>query len=243
MKHLKTIIGVVAICAAFSCTKSQNDGSGYVNFEVISNQMVDDVTKSNVSDHATLPSASDFSIAIKDAEGTILWSGKCSDWDPTTPLNEGDFVVEATYGNLEVEGFNKPYFYGSQTFTVVGKETATVSVPVTLGNTIIKISCSDYFKSYYTNYTFKLTRDGADVVTFAKDDTRGAFIDGYKISVEGVLTSETRAHTFSADYSNLREATAYTLYFDASNVGGSTITISFNDTVEEVELGNVELND
>ena len=243
MKHLKTIIGIVAICAAFSCTKSQNDGSGYVNFELRSNQLVNDVTKSNISDYTTLPSSGDFSIVIKDAEGTMLWSGKCSDWDPATALNEGDYVVEATYGNLEVEGFNKPYFYGSQTFTVVGKETSTVAVPVALGNTIIKISCSDYFKKYYTNYTFKLTRDGADIVTFAKDETRGAFIDGYKIRVEGTLTSETRTQTFSADYTNLHEATAYTLYFDASKVGGSTITISFNDTVEEVELGNVELND
>ena len=61
--------------------------------------------------------------------------------------------------------------------------------------------------------------------------------------MEGVLTSETKTQTFSAEYTNLHEATAYTLYFDASKVGGSTITITFNDSVEEVELGNVELND
>lgn len=243
MKHLKSIIGIMALCVAVSCTKSQNDAGGYVSFEVKNNQEVVEVTKSNVSDYTSLPSAGDFSIVIKDAEGTVLWTGKCADWDPTTALDEGEYVVEATYGNLEIEGFDKPYFYGVHAFTVVGKESTAVTVPVALGNTIVKIECSEYFKKYYTNYSFKLTRDGADVVTFAKDDTRGAFIDGYKIKVEGVLTSETKTQTFSAEYTNLHEATAYTLYFDASKVGGSTITISFNDTVEEVELGNVELND
>ena len=118
-----------------------------------------------------------------------------------------------------------------------------MSIPVALGNTIVKIACSNNFRNYYTDYTIKITRDGADVVTLTKDETRAAFVDGYKFTVEGTLTSETKTQTFSKDFSNLNEATAYTLTFDVSNVGGSTISISFDDTVEEVELGNVELND
>ena len=81
------------------------------------------------------------------------------------------------------------------------------------------------------------------MVTFVKDETRAAFIDGYKITVEGTLTSETKTQTFSASYNNLDEGTAYTIAFNAVNVGGSTITISFNDEVVEVPLGNLELND
>ena len=81
------------------------------------------------------------------------------------------------------------------------------------------------------------------MVTFTKDETRAAFVDGYKFTVEGTLSSETATQTFTKDFSNLDEATAYTLTFDVSNVGGSTITITFDDTVEEVALGNVELND
>jgi hypothetical protein len=214
-----------------------------VVFEVASNQEVADVTKSNVSDYTTLPSAGDFTIDIKDASGAPVWTGKIADWDPATVLYAGEYIVTAEYGSLETEGFDKPYFSGSQSFTIVGGQSTSVSVPVALANTIIKISCSDYFKNYYKDYEFKLTRDGADVVTFAKGETRAAFIDGYKIKVEGTLTSETKTQTFSKEYTNLNEATAYTLAFDASNVGGSTITITFNDVVEEVDLGNFELND
>ena len=43
MKHLKTIIGVVALCAVFACTKSQDAGSGYVDFKVKNNSEVADI--------------------------------------------------------------------------------------------------------------------------------------------------------------------------------------------------------
>lgn len=243
MKHLKTIFGVLALIAAFSCTKSQTEGNGRVAFVVSSNDVVADMTKSNVSDYTALPAAGDFTITILDESSSQFWSGKISEWDSSTPLPAGNYTVNASYGDIEDEGFDKPYFTGAQNFAVKGGETSSVSVPVALGNTIIKISCSEYFKKYYSDYTFKLTRGTAEIATFVKDETKGAFIDGYKIKVEGTLTGELKTYSFEKEYTGLDEATAYTLNFDAPNVGGSTITISFNDTVETVELGDYELND
>ena len=243
MKHLKTIFGVLALIAAVSCTKSQTEGNGRVAFVVSSNDVVADMTKSNVSDYTALPAAGDFTITILDESSSQFWSGKISEWDSSTPLPAGNYTVNASYGDSEDEGFDKPYFTGTQTFAVKGGETSSVSVPVALGNTIIKVSCSEYFKKYYSDYTFKLTRGAAEIATFVKDETKGAFIDGYKIKVEGTLTGELKTYSFEKEYTGLDEATAYTLNFDAPNVGGSTITISFNDTVETVELGDYELND
>ena len=214
-----------------------------VAFAVSSNDVVADMTKSNVSDYTALPAAGDFTITILDESSSQFWSGKISEWDSSTPLPAGNYTVNASYGDIEDEGFDKPYFTGTQTFAVKGGETSSVSVPVALGNTIIKVSCSEYFKKYYSDYTFKLTRGAAEIATFVKDEARGAFIDGYKIKVEGTLTGELKTYSFEKEYSGLDEATAYTLNFDASNVGGSTITISFNDTMETVELGDYELND
>ena len=48
---------------------------------------------------------------------------------------------------------------------------------------------------------------------------------------------------FEKEYTGLDEATAYTINFDAPTVGGSTITISFNNNIEEVDLGEFELNE
>lgn len=243
MKHLKTILGVMVLALAFSCTKNQPEGNGQVSFVLESDYEVADQTKSSVSQFTTLPSSGDFTIAITDASQATVFTGKISDWDPATLLQAGDYKVTATYGSLEEEGFDKPFFTGSADFAIEGAQTTEVKISVSLGNTVVLVNCTENFKNYYNDYSFKLSRSNAEIVTFAKGETKAAFVDGYKFTLSGTLTGPTKTQTFSKDYSNLDEATAYTIVFDASNVGGSTITVSFNDTVETIELGDVELND
>lgn len=227
----------------FSCTKSHVDGNGQVSFALSSNLEIADQTRSSVSQFTSLPSSGDFTITITDASSATFWSGKISEWNPATPLPIGDYKVTATYGSLEDEGFDKPYFTGSANFTVVGAQTTAVTIKVSLANTVILISCTDNFRNYYQDYTFNLVRAGQPIASFVKGETRGAFVDGYKVSIEGSVTSATKTQTFEKEYSNLNEATAYTIMFDASNVGGAAITVTFNNTVETIELGDFELND
>lgn len=241
MKHLKTIFSVLTLLAAVSCAKTPSATGGQVNFMVSSNQNVADVTKSNVSDYTTLPSSADFTITISGEE--FSWTGKISEWNTSTALIAGEYSVTATYGDIEDEGFDKPFFTGTETFTVKGGEDTAVSIPVSLGNAIVRMTFTEWFDNYYPDYTFKLTRNGADIVTFKKGETRAAFIDPYKFKLEGTLVGEMKSATISKDYSNLNEATAYTFNFDLTNVGGAAITIKFNDTVETIELGDYELND
>ena len=125
----------------------------------------------------------------------------------------------------------------------MGGEVTNVTIPVALNNTVVKVNCTQNFRNYYKNYSFKITRNGADIVAFAKDDTRAAFVDGYKFTLEGVLESETKTYNFSKEYSNLDAATAYTFVFDVTNTGAASITISFNQNVETIDLGDYELND
>lgn len=241
MNYLKTIISVLVLLAVISCQKNQTEGSGQVCFTVSSNEIVADMTKSKVSEYTTLPSTEDFSISVSGSG--YQWSGKISDWDETTVLLAGEYEVTASCGAIDTEGFDAPYFVGTQSFAVAGGETSSVSIPVSLGNTIVKVSCSDDFKRYYKDYTFKVTRDGSTIVEFVKDESRAAFVDGYKIAIEGTLTGESKTYSFQKEYTNLDEATAYTFHFDVSNVGGSSITIKFNDNVETIDLGDFELND
>ena len=234
----------MALLAAFSCTKSNQDGGcGQISFEVSSNETVTDQTKSNVSDYTVLPSTGDFTITVTDANKAVVWEGKVSEWDSTAKYPVGNYTVTASYGSLEDEGFDKPYFYGTATFAVLTNQTVSVSVPVTLGNTIVLVDYTDNFKNYYSDYSFTICRDASDIATFGKGETRGAFIDGYKITIKGAVTGNNLTKEFSADYTNLEEATAYTFLFDASNVGGATITITYNDTVETIDLGDYELNE
>lgn len=244
MKISKILYASAALIAMASCTKSNNAGEGLVNFAISSNETITDVTRSHVSDYTTLPAAGDFSISVKDEAQQVMFDGKITDWDPASGLlKEGTYSVTASCGDIETEGFDKPYFTGSVPFTIKGGETTTVTIPVSLNNTVVKINCTQNFRNYYKNYTFKLTRNGSDIVSFAKDETRAAFVDGYKFTLEGVLESETKTYTFSKEYTSLEVATAYTFVFDVNNIGSSSITISFNDNVETVDLGDYELND
>lgn len=246
MKHLQALIGALILLVAVSCTKNQVEGYGSVSFALDNNAEIVEQTRSNVSDYTTLPSVGNFTITIKDASNATVWSGLISEWgtgENPSQLKAGNYTVEATYGSLEEEGFDKPYFYGTASFAVTGGQATNVPITVSLGNTIIKVSYSDNFKAYFSDYTFMLTRDNTEIAVFAKDETRGAFIDGYKITVEGEMTGELKTFSYSQEYSNLEVATAYTLAFDVDNVGSATLTVTFNDEVETVELGDIELND
>ena len=234
MKHLQTIIATMVLFLAISCTKNQSEGNGHVSFVLSSDIEIADQTKSSVSQFTTLPSSGDFTITVTGASSGYEWTGKISDWDSATMLPVGNYKVTATYGSLEEEGFDKPYFTGSSDFSVAGAQTTEVKISVSLGNTVVMVSCTD---------NFKLTRDGSEIVSFVKGETRAAFVDGYKFTLQGVITSETKTQTFSSDYSSLDEATAYTFMFDAPNVGGSAITVTFNNNVETIELGDLELNE
>lgn len=244
MRHFKTIVFAMFLTAAAGCSKNgiQSDGNGKVLFSLTQDEMVADLTRSNVSDFTALPASGDFTITITNSESSTVWSGKISEWDSSTLLPAGNYSVEAAYGASDVEGFDCPYFHGSKDFAVVGGQTTTVSVPVTLANTVVRIVCTQQFKNWFRDWSFKFTRDGADIVAFAKDESRGAFIDGYKITLEGTFLTETRPVNFSKEYTNLDEATAYTFNFDVTNVGGATLTVSFNNTTETIDLGDYELN-
>jgi hypothetical protein len=241
MKHLKTIFSVLALVLAVSCAKTPSATCGQVIFSVSSNDAVADVTKSNVSDYTALPKAADFTITITGEDYT--WTGKISDWTPETVLTAGEYSVAANYGDIEVEGFDKPFFTGTADFTVKGGEQTSVSIPVSLGNAIVRMTFTEAFNNYYPDYTFKLSRDGQEIAVFEKGETRAAFVDPWKFKLEGTLIGEMKTSTFSKEYSNLLEATSYTFNFDVTNVGGGAITIKFNDTVETIELGDHELND
>ena len=57
-----------------------------------------------------LPSKENFTITIKDASNATVWSGLISEWgtgENPSQLKAGNYTVEATYGSLEEEGFDK----------------------------------------------------------------------------------------------------------------------------------------
>lgn len=241
----KTItLGLAALPLLLGCAKSETrPDTGEVSFSLAHDEIVNDVTtKSNVSSFTTLPDAASFGIDVKNAAG--------DDFHPQglgTPLalHSGNYTATATYGSVTDEGFDKPCFTGTQSFSVTGGQTTDVKITVKLANCIIKPVYTDAFKQYYSSYSFTLTTGNGTQIQFPSTETRAAFIDAYQFKLTGTLTNQagTVINFPEKEFKNLNAATCYTLRFDVSNVGGVSIQISFDNTTVNVKLGEIELND
>lgn len=243
MKTVKLLLSFLAVVLFASCAKTQSESYGTVDLSINQDQVLEDVTKSNVSDYTTLPSLDNFTVSIVDAAGGVFWSGLINDWDPETKLLAGEYTANASYGDLENEGFDKPYFEGTQTFTVAGDQITDVVIPVALGNTVVRVECTEIFKNYFKDYSFSLVRGSVELAKYVKGEDKAAFVDAYGLSITGKCTNEVgQVSSFSQELTGLAPTKAYTCLFDVDGVGGKTVTLSFNDTVETIDLGDIELN-
>lgn len=224
---------MIALAALASSACQKTSQTGRLSIALQEGAVADVQTKGSVSDYATIPSAGDFTLTLKRGTTTI-WTGLISAWDEAKELEVGGYTAEVTYGSFEEEGYSKPCFAGKADFSIIGGQSSMVKIPVSLGNTIVKLSCTDAFKSYYSSYAFTITTGAGNVF----ENVNGAiFMDAYKFTVTGTLTTQSGNTSSMAPKSwNVDAATCYNVVFDATNVGNVTVTISFDDTVQTVEL-------
>ncbi len=246
MKHFGVFACAFAALLPLSCSKSVSGvtgGEGTAAFTVSDDRSVTDMTRSSVSDYTVLPASADFKIVVRNSDNTEIYSGAVSGWDESTKLPSGNYTVTASYGIEGEEGFDKPYFSGKTAFVVNGGGKTEVSIPAALANSIIRFSVSDSFKNYFTEYSFTVTTGAGSVIEFPATETRAAFVDAYKFTVKGALTTQAGvSRTFEKSF-EVNAKTCYTISFDASTIGGLSVTVTFNDTTETVTLDDIELNE
>lgn len=223
-----------------SCQEKQPQGQ--VVFTLGDVFSIGEVTRGQVSDYTTIPSASDFDLVLSD-DYSVIWSGKLSDWDVNTVLSAGNYKVVASYGTQGEEGRDKPVFSGTKTFTVSSTGTQTVSIDVSLQNSILAVYFSNDFKKYFSYAGVYVTTALDNEFFFNYNNTAALFIDPSRIKVEIGLTNQGGAQTsLTREYTGLMPATCYTMYFGVSDIGGNTFTISFDDRTETIDLGIIDLN-
>lgn len=241
---LLTFLIPLAALSLASCSKNADFGS--LSFSISGDVILTDCTKSQVSDFTTIPAGSDFTITVTDSGDKVVWSGKTADLpDSKLSLKCGNYTASAAYGSSADEGADKPCFSGQTNFAITGGGNVHVTIPVSLKNCIVKLEGTDAFNNYFTSYEFTMKTGAGNTFKFSKSDSKAVFIDAYRFDLEGTLVNQggTSFSFAKKTYSNLDEATCYTVKFDASQVGGVKVTISFNDSTETVDLGTIELND
>ncbi len=188
-----------------------------------------------VDGEAMRPELDSCKLIIMSKTGTYLQTWQhVSDYKPSENyFTVGTYEVTLSYGALEDEGFDKPYYNGSATTAVKQDETSEVSVEATLCNTMVKMKYTEAFKKYFTDYTATIHSEGGKYITFEKDETRAAYVRPGNISIDLSVTKPNGlSGTFEVEgISNAAARTLYNVTVDVNEgaVGDAQVTITYDE--------------
>lgn len=246
MRRHTAILAVAMACAilAPSCKKASDKGMGYLQIDksALFDLNLADITKSSVSEFGYVPQLKDFTLIITDSDNDVWFNCPANEFPEREQFIQGDYTLELNYGTEGEEGFDKARFYYNEIFTILPERTTTVKANVKAANSVLTLKCSDNFNSYYSNAAFTvLTTAGSSIQI---KDGQSIFIEPYRFTIKGtMLNPQGHSRSFEKTFeSDIKAASHYTLGIDAENIGSQSVSISFNDSVETVDLGKIDIN-
>ena len=182
------------------------------------------------------PNVSDFYVHLSRTDGTVdkTWS-KVSEMSATEKFPVGSYSIETYYGDIDEEGFDKPYFYGSAKFSISDGDVAKPEVVATLQNTMVSFDYTDAFLNYFTDYSTTIHSEGGSYITFAKDENRAAYVKPGNVTIAMTLTNR-EGKTVTIEPAGITDAqprTHYRVTFDVNGgeVGDAVLRITFDESV------------
>lgn len=119
----------------------------------------------------------DFSLTMRSADGAFAktWD-RFSDFPVDGLYNIGDYVMEASYGSVDKEGFDAACYYGEQSLTVREAETTPVKIVCRLANSMVSVMATDAFKGYFSDYSTLIHSEGGEYLQYGKDELRPVYV-------------------------------------------------------------------
>lgn len=124
-----------------------------------------------------MPPAEKLELSISSADGlySTTWPS-IADYPLREPYRPGRYIVEAHSPIMEMEGFDKPFFFGRQIIEMESGQTAEADIVCTLANTIFNVTFSNRFTDYFTDPQVTVHSAGGGFYTFSPDETRNAYL-------------------------------------------------------------------
>jgi hypothetical protein len=126
-----------------------------------------------------VPDANAFGIKLTKSDNTYskTWSS-LEGFNKESEFPIGDYTIEASYGDVTEQGFERPCFKGTNTLHVSPGTTTPVNVTATLANAMVTMRYTDAFLANYSTYSAAIeTPSHSEPVLFPQGETRSAFID------------------------------------------------------------------
>lgn len=243
----KVYYGLLSLMLAglVSCSKDEGSSSfeGRIDVRVSADQSLSEAV-SRASEEEAVPEAKDFALTIESADGKVSNSwDNLENFEPVS-VSVGTYNVTASYGDANAEGFEALSYLGSTSVEVRKDETAEASVTCTINKAKVSISYTDDFKSYFSSYSAYVTSSKGNKVTYAVDETRGAyFVPGdlgvyLEVTRQGVSQKVTlNPKNFTAE---VKHEYRLTMDVDAST---AALTIVFNDNPASEQNVNINISD
>ncbi len=250
MKPIRLGIMCVATAAAAfglaSCADetpwSGSQGTGGIKLSIATSpDVIDGVPATRAPETLfSVPDAADFSLRLEKLDGSYSrqWSS-LADFEAEPGFPAGAYNLTAFYGSEEEEGFEKPYFIGSEQLTVLEDRENTVEIEAVLANTLLSVNYTDAFKSYFADWSAEVHSAGHGYNAVPKDEARPVFTAPGTVDVAIDFTDRNgrSAKLQAAQFEALaRHHYHVTVDVNNGNIGTAQLVITFDETVDAEDV-------
>lgn len=221
-----------------------SDGEGGILPLVNADSHVKDAIPTRAT--AMTPDVQEFGLKLTKADGqfTKTWD-RLADFDEKQGFRSGEYTLEAFYGSIDEEGFEKPCYRGATQVVVKPGEQTEVAVTATLANSMVSIDYTDAFKNYFADYQTSLHTEGYGYNELPKDCPDPMYVAPGKVQISVAFTKPNgqSATVQPAEFTaEARHHYHVTLDCNNGNVGDAQLIVTFDDTVDQEEV-IVDLSD
>ncbi len=204
----------------------------------ITGEYVDPDSKEVVTYDRTFANIEEYATS-GDGELPLLYSGdyRATLSDGGDAENEGEGC--AVFGSQSVDFSVEKYIYDAE-----------LNMDVTLQNSIFRLSCDEWFKSYFSEATFIITTSLGSEFTFDPFDEQSmeqviyvAADSELKLKGSAVKSSGAQEVTFAENVLGVTKAGYMnTIAIEATSVGALVVSVTFNQDIVEIHEEKIELN-
>lgn len=242
---------LLASCAGEDPWREEGGGKGTIVLNLTASGSLDNLTSQGradlTADIPNFPTVDQFSIRLTPVGGVPVEYKTIAEFEENMEagVKAGAYTIEAYYGDPLDQG-DKPYVYGVQNIRVNEQTVSTVDLTAKLANSLVEVTYTEAFKSYFTNYSTTLKSDkNSESVTITGVDGASKYVTPGFINVTMAATylNGKDAHLNPKNFS-AEAAYLYRVKYDvnAGQVGNPTLSITFDDNIDEVETVEVDLS-
>lgn len=164
MKRIFLIIGVISsLCACRQENRYLSEGEGALNLQVTVGEAVEVVSRASLGNEEIEALKNDCKVRIYEGNKLIRKYSSWSSVPEKIDLSAGtDYRVRVVAGDSVSASFDKKFYEGIETFSVLDGQTTSVKVNCNIVNTLVKVNFSEDMKTYLASGTVTVSVDATD---------------------------------------------------------------------------------